>query len=296
MDLKTFRKHYKLNSSNFLTLTNPKVLKSNKIAPTAVLMLKPTALACPAAGSCRKICLNMSGNPVYIPNKIACRIRRDKALREQTNIFYNMLIIELLRFYNKHREYKQLGARLNGVSDYAFERPYLDQLYTLSSTVTVLPETVAKVKKDFNISIYQGKINILESILYAIDDTTGQKVGRKLRFYDYSKRIDRDWDRCKALNYHLTLSHGSKYDTFSKALELGLNYAAAFTDRVPEKFTYRGHRLTVLNGDLTDWRPADNSECTNIVGLVMKRTPTETDEDRQAFCINGVTTKQLVKA
>ena len=41
-------------------------------------------------------------------------MRRDKALREQTNTFYNMLIIELLRFYNKHREYKQLGARLNG--------------------------------------------------------------------------------------------------------------------------------------------------------------------------------------
>ena len=296
MNLKEFRKTYKLNSSNFLTLTNPKVLKSDKIAPTAVLMLKPTALACPAAGTCRKICLNTAGNPVYLKNKLACRTRRDKALRENTNAFYNMLIVELLRFYSKHREHEQLGARLNGVSDYAFEKDFIDPLYSIPSTVNVTAETVATVKKQFNISIYQGKINIIEAILCALDDETGHKIGRKLRFYDYTKRIDRDFKQCKALDYHLTLSHGSKFDTFSKALELGLNYAAAFTDKLPETFTYKGHRLTVLNGDLTDWRPADNSECTNIVGLVMKRTPGETDDDRQAFCINGITAKELVRA
>ena len=108
---------------------NPKVLKSDKIAPTAVLMLKPTALACPAAGTCRKICLNTAGNPIYLKGKIACRTRRDKALRENTNTFYNMLIIELLRFYSKHREHEQLGARLNGVSDYAWEKDFIDPLY-----------------------------------------------------------------------------------------------------------------------------------------------------------------------
>lgn len=296
MNLTEFRKAYKLNSSNFLTLTNPKVLKSDKIAPTAVLMLKPTALACPAAGTCRKICLNTAGNPIYLKGKIACRTRRDKALREETNTFYNMLIIELLRFYSKHREHEQLGARLNGVSDYAWEKDFIDPLYSIPSSVNVTAETVATVKKQFNISIFQGKINIIEAILCALDDETGHKIGRKLRFYDYTKRIDRDFEQCKALDYHLTLSHGSKFDTLTKAEELGLNYAAAFINKLPETFIYKGKEYTVINGDLTDWRPGDKSDKTYIVGLVMKLTPGQTDTDRQEFCINGVTTKELVRA
>ena len=48
--------------------------------------------------------------------------------------------------------------------------------------------------------------------------------------YDYTKRqlLESDQKLAKKLNYHLTLSHGSKVDLFAKALKLKLNYACAF--------------------------------------------------------------------
>lgn len=275
MNLTTFRKLYKLNSSNLLTFTNPKVIKSDSVAPTAVLHMLPTATACPASGSCRSICLNMAGNPAYLKGKLACRARRDKAFKENSQAFLNLLVVEILRFYSKNKEHKQLGTRLNGTSDYKWE----------SIELNITSETVKEVKSKFNISIYQGKINILEAILTAIDDTTGKAIGSILRFYDYTKRIDRDFKKCLELNYHLTLSHGSRFDTFKKAIELGLNYAAAFTTKLPKIATYKGHRLGVIDGDVTDWRPDDKANKTHIVGLKMKRTPNQTEGQRKAFCI-----------
>ena len=38
---------------------------SVSIAPCLGLYLLPTSKACPAAGTCRKICLNTAGNPAY---------------------------------------------------------------------------------------------------------------------------------------------------------------------------------------------------------------------------------------
>ena len=121
MNLTTFRKLYKLNSSNLLTFTNPKVIKSDSVAPTAVLHMLPTATACPASGSCRSICLNMAGNPAYLKGKLACRARRDKAFKENSQAFLNLLVVEILRFYSKNKEHKKLGTRLNGTSDYKWE-------------------------------------------------------------------------------------------------------------------------------------------------------------------------------
>ena len=46
--------------------------------------------------------------------------------------------------------------------------------------------------------------------------------------YDYTKRIDRDWEAAKRLGYHLTLSWGGKHDytIFDVAAEHRLNVAA----------------------------------------------------------------------
>ena len=71
-DLRQFKQANKLNPSNVLTLTNHKVLKSDSIAPTAVLHLLPTRQACPAAGTCALVCLNTAGNPAYLKGKLAC--------------------------------------------------------------------------------------------------------------------------------------------------------------------------------------------------------------------------------
>ena len=298
MNLTTFRKLYKLHSDNFFTFTNPKVLKNGKVSkvPTVVLMLKPSPNACAGMGSCAKLCLNMAGHPIYLKGKLACRDRRDKALNNDTQAFYNMLLVELFRFYSKNREYENLSARLNGVSDYAFEKPYIDKLQTLTSIVDVTQETQKEVKKKFNISINVGKNNILKAILTAIDDDINKPISHKLALYDYTKRlgsgnpaIDRDLKTCKELNYHLTPSHGSKYDTFLAAIEYGLNYAAAFdkkkSEKLPEYIIYRNRKLRVIDADISDYRIDDPNDQTYIAGLRIKRTPNQSKQQRQAFCI-----------
>ena len=100
-DLKEFRNQWNLKSNNTFTYTSPKILKNEKVLniPTVVLYLKPTAKACPAAGSCRSMCLNLAGNPAYLNNKLKCRSRRDLAFRTNENLFLRNLVIELFRFY-----------------------------------------------------------------------------------------------------------------------------------------------------------------------------------------------------
>ena len=77
---KAFQTKHNLSYQNFFTFTNPKVLKNEKISeiPTAILMLMNTPKACPAAGSCREVCLITSGNPIYLDNKINFRLRGNK--------------------------------------------------------------------------------------------------------------------------------------------------------------------------------------------------------------------------
>ena len=96
-------------------------------------------------------------------------------------------------------------------------------------------------------------------------------------------------EKIKALNYHITLSHGSKEDTFSKALELGLNYAAAFnlkkSQNLPTTFKYRGKSYKVTDGDITDARFMDDNKTTNIIGLRFKIVVNKDNANKLAFCI-----------
>ena len=110
--------------------------------------------------------------------------------------------------------------------------------------------------------------------------------------YDYTKRpiTSDDLKLAKKLNYHLSLSHGSKADLFNVALELGLNYACSFklahNEPLPKTFTYKGITLEVLDGDKTDWRPSDPSDFTRIIGLKHKRTKNQDIKAVEKFCIN----------
>ena len=259
---KAFQTKHNLSYQNFFTFTNPKVLKNEKISeiPTAVLMLMNTPKACPAAGSCREVCLITSGNPIYLDNKIKCRIRRNNAFINDYSIFLRYLVINCFRHYSKNRNVEKVGFRLNGVSDYAWE--------------------------DFSIKLTAEDTDYIQK---AMDLNDNKLLKNSVQFYDYSKRIDRNFSKIKALNYHITLSHGSKHDTFKKALELGLNYAAAFnlkkSQQLPTKFEYRGKSLNVIDGDITDFRPLDNSNKTNIVGLHFKIVVNKDNAKKLEFCI-----------
>ena len=114
-------------------------------------------------------------------------------------------------------------------------------------------------------------------------------VREKLRFYDYTKRIDLDFNLAKELNYHLTLSAGSLFDTLGTAIKYKLNYAGVLNVKrnavMPDYIKIKGIKFPVIDGDITDWRIGDNNDTTNIVGLRVKRTPNQTEEMRKAFCI-----------
>ena len=280
---KNFQTKHNLSYSNFFTFTNPKVLKNEKISeiPTAILMLMNTPKACPSAGSCREVCLITSGNPIYLDNKIKCRIRRNNAFMSDYSTFLRYLVVNCFRHYAKNRTADKVGIRLNGVSDYAWE--------SLSVKLTV--EDTDYIKKAFNIYIEPIRYgSVIEAVQKAIDLNDNELIRNSVQFYDYTKRIDRNFDKCKnELNYHLTLSHGSKEDTFKKALELGLNYACAFnlkkSQDLPKQFTYKGIKLNVIDGDITDYRPLDNNNKTNIVGLHFKIVVNKDNAKKLDFCI-----------
>ena len=279
---KAFQNKHNLSYSNFFTFTNPKVLKNEKVSeiPTAILMLMNTPKACPSAGSCRSVCLITSGNPIYLDNKIKCRIRRNNAFMSDYSIFLRYLVVNCFRHYAKHRGTDKVGFRLNGVSDYAWE----------DFSVKLTAEDTDYIKKAFNIYIEPIRYgSVIEAVQKAIDLNDNKLIRNSVQFYDYSKRIDRDFKKIKALNYHITLSHGSKEDTFKKALELGLNYAAAFnlkkSQDLPKNFTYKGIKLNVIDGDITDFRPLDNNNKTNIVGLHFKIVVNKDNAKKLDFCI-----------
>ena len=282
VDMKNFSKRHNLTYSNFFTFTNPKVEKNTKISnvPTAILMLLNTAKACPAAGSCRKVCLITSGNPVYKENKMKCRLRRNNAFMNDYSMFLRYLVINSFMHYSKNRNFETIGYRFYGISDYKWE----------SIAVKLEKSDSDYILKAFNIYFEPIRYNnVIECIQSGLDLTLNQSTSKKIQCYDYTKRIDRDWKLAKKLNYHLTLSHGSKFDTFTKSLELGLNYAAAFnlkkTQELPKKFTYKGKQLTVIDGDITDARFTDINTDTHIIGLRFKIVENKNNQDKLAFCI-----------
>jgi len=280
---KAFQDKHNLSYQNFFTFTNPKVLKNEKVSeiPTAILMLMNTPKACPSAGSCREVCLITSGNPIYLDNKIKCRIRRNNAFMNDYSTFLRYLVVNCFRHYAKHRGTDKVGFRLNGVSDYAWE----------SLSVKLTLEDTDYIRKAFNIFIEPIRYgSVIEAVQKGIDLNNNKLLKNSVQFYDYTKRIDRNFDKCKnELNYHLTLSHGSKEDTFRKALELGLNYACAFnlkkSQDLPKNFTYRGIKLNVIDGDITDARFTDDNKTTNIVGLHFKIVVNKDNAKKLDFCI-----------
>ena len=196
------------------------------------------------------------------------------------SIFLRYLVVNCFRHYAKNRTADKVGFRLNGVSDYAWE----------DFSVKLTAEDTDYIKKAFNIFIEPIRYgSVIEAVQKAIDLNNNELLRNSVQFYDYSKRIDRDFKKIKALNYHITLSHGSKEDTFSKALELGLNYACAFnlkkSQDLPKQFTYKGIKLNVIDGDITDARFTDDNKTTNIVGLHFKIVVNKDNAKKLDFCI-----------
>lgn len=281
LDLASMGKQYKISYRDLLSV-NPKTEKSK--VQTYILHLAPDNTSgvnvCPGAGNCRKICLHFAGNPVYMTNKQAARIRRTLAFAADKERFSRLLVCAILSKLNKHSG-EPIAIRLNGTSDIAWEN--------VDFTVTLEFATFCRRKFGHDLPI--GKRNIFE-----IFNIIGGVI-----FYDYTK-IKRNWAECKRLGYHLTFSfdgwqNASNLKICQDALRNGVNVAAAFNikraDVLPLYVSaghfgpaWHGRVFNVVDGDLTDFRPDDGYNG-QIIGLRFKLPHgiNYTDADKQAFCI-----------
>jgi len=266
------RKEYGFTTTNVFTTTNPKTEKNGKVSdqPTIVLHLEPITFgACPAAGSCAALCLNKAGNPLYMENKLSRRQKRSHAFHYHRKAFVQLLVLEAAR----QRSKGYVGIRLNGTSDNAWEQ----------ELVEVTPDLSNYISRAFKLYINPGTYTVISAMV-----TLGFEP------YDYTKRIDRDFDTARYLGYHLTLSWGGKHDDriFDVAERYGLNVAAPVygvkkSKPVPERITApNGETYATIDGDVTDWRRDDGySGQPRIIALRLKRTPGQTERLARAFCI-----------
>lgn len=85
-----------------------------------------------------------------------------------------------------------------------------------------------------------------------------------IQFYDYTKNPNMI-KKYLNTNYHLTFSLSeSNFFEALNVLESGGNVAAVFANGLPETWL----KYTVINGDLSDYRPNDPKNC--VVGLTAK--------------------------
>jgi len=268
--LRALRAQYGFTTTNLFTTTNPKTEKNGVVSdsPTLVLHLEPITFgACPAAGSCAALCLNKAGNPVYLINKLSRRQKRSHAFHYHRDAFLQLMLIEAAR--QRGKGYK--GFRGNGTSDHAWER----------ETVTIDTDVTEWVERLSGVRLEPGTYTVVEALT---------RLGYEM--YDYTKRIDRDWETAKRFGYHLTLSWGGKHDDviFGVAKQHGLNVAAPVYGvkrkaALPDTIEHGGAVYPVIDGDVTDWRRDDPAGRVHIVGLRLKRTPGQTEALAKRFCI-----------
>jgi len=278
-DLAAIAKQYRITYRDLLS-TNPKTEKSK--IQTYILHLAPHNISgvnvCPGAGNCAKICLHFAGNPVYMNNKQAARIRRTLAYASDPKRFARLIVCSILDKINKNPG-ETIALRLNGTSDIAWEN--------IDFHITPAFATFCRVKFGHDLPI--GQRNIFEIFNYI-----SANGGPLVVFYDYTK-IRRNWAECQRLGYHLTFSfdgHNNKQNAkiAASAIMAGVNVAAAFNlkrgQNLPHFVHYQGRKFAVVDGDLSDYRPGD-PQGYRIIGLRFKLPHglKYTEAQRTAFCI-----------
>lgn len=289
VDMRSIKQQFKIEYRTLFS-TNPKTEKSQ--IKTYILHLAPHNTSginvCPGAGNCQRICLHFAGNPVYMTNKQAARVRRTLAYASDPKTFTRLIVLAVLDKITKHKG-EPLAFRLNGTSDILYEE--ID--------FTITPEFAAFCRIKFGAILPIGKRNIFEVFNFLRDNT-----GENVVFYDYTK-IRRNWQECRRLGYHLTFSfdgwsNKANLKLCKEALNNGVNVAAAFNikrnQELPQYVNaalifgdnpeFNGRVLYVQDGDLTDFRPSD-TQGGSIIGLRFKlpHGAQWTEADRQAFCL-----------
>jgi hypothetical protein len=195
-----------------------------------------------ASAGCIAACLHTAGNPIYLNAKLAARLQRTRAFMTMRKAYVALMAFELESFERKAARLGMLGAwRPNTTSDYPF--------HTVALTVNNKP---------------------VKSLIHAFPS---------LQSYDYTKVKKKALQHAAGLlpsNYHITFSKSeSNWQDCLDVLNAGGNVAAVF-DKLPESY----HGFKVIDGDLTDFRPNDESGV--IVGLKAKG---KAKQDESGFVI-----------
>lgn len=225
--------------------SNPKVAKNDKLKmSTAVLHLAPGNMSgrevCPKrSAGCSAACLHFAGNPAHQSTKDRARIKRTNLFFDDRNLFLNILALEIAHHaIRAKRKNMEPAVRLNGTSDIVWER----------KKFILFPEVKEFLSRKFPIFDREQKEII--------------RIFPTIQFYDYTAIAGRDSPE----NYHLTFSmkEDNMLDVIAE-MKRGRNIAVVFPiGEVPTRFL----SLPVIDGDETDYRPADPSPC--VVGLKVK--------------------------
>tara|TARA_B100000575_G_scaffold151753_1_gene121087 strand:+ start:18576 stop:19445 length:870 start_codon:yes stop_codon:yes gene_type:complete len=279
--IKAFQELYKLNYNSLLTDSNPKILKSD--IKTFILHLSPSNSSgvinlCKSAFNCRKLCLHRSGNILHLKNKIEARIKRTIAYSDNKKLFFNLLILSIIRNYRKNNSL-QTAYRLNGTSDIKleYEKIYID------------PSISDFIYNKFSFNINSGYYeNIFEVF----------KHEKNIIFYDYTKESREYKNLLKEYSYHLTFSFDGANNIVNinrcyEAMKHEVNIAACIylkkSQSLPNTFYSEifNKKFSVIDGDNErgDMRFLDPK---NKLVLLKFKKPYKikyTKKDIQNFCI-----------
>jgi hypothetical protein len=208
--------------------------------------------------------------------KKTCRVRKTLAFFDHTQNFLELTATAIL--YNRSilAADELLAIRLNGTSDILWE--------TLEFSVSAELSLFWRVK----FGIY-----IVPTAYQSIPHMFSHYPELLIKLYDYTKNRH-NWAECKAIGYHLTYSfdgwdNAKNVKLCKEALDNGVNVAGAFNIRkgksLPAAVTLGSETLSVVDGDLSDYRPSDPKGV--IVGLRFKLPHgiKYTQDEKMAFCI-----------
>ena len=279
--IKAYQELYKLNYNSLLTDSNPKIEKSD--IKTFILHLSPSNSSgvinlCESAFNCKKLCLHRSGNPKFLNSKIKSRINKTIGYSENKKLFFNLLILSIIRNYRKNNS-MQTAYRINGTSDIKleYEKIYID------------PSISDFIYNKFSFNINSGFYDNIFEVF---------KHEKNIIFYDYTKE-KREWKNLLLeYGYHLTFSFDGENNRVNvkrciEAMQENINIAACIylkkSELLPSRFYSEifNKEFSVIDGDNERGDMRFKDEKNKLVLLKFKK-PYKikyTKEDIQNFCI-----------
>ena len=225
--------------------SNSKLNKEKSIY-TIGLMLAPAKSSgfnvCSHSGNCEKACIGEFAGFNRLKSVQNKHIETTREFFAAPKTFLNVMLFDILKAERlAEKQGKKLAVRLNVFSDIPWEK----MLFTCGRNL-------------FEILADNGKKTVL---------------------YDYTKNPKRFYLNSIYPNYHITASYSEKWELDQNQtwdlIRNNIKIAIPFIGEIPKQYVWKfidGGRISgkVLNGDKSDYRPADSKNKAFFVGLKAK--------------------------